>query len=286
MVVENNELIDELTLARGDFMIESHIATAMPAAHWHDHVELNMLLEGEMTYLFNGRREEVEAGRLVLFWAAIPHQTIAVSDNVSLIVIYLPLADFLALPVDREARRFTMQGGFLSDPAPNGHDSLNAARWVEEWENGGAQRRSLLREEIALRVRRFILDWAETGRLSGGEAGTAAVAAAVRHVEALTDLVNSHYGEPVSMPDLAARAGIHPSTANKAFRDVLGLSVNEYLTRYRVARAMQRLVDTEAPILTIAYDCGFGSSSRFYELFKARTGQTPLAFRRALSRKG
>ena len=285
MTADNNE-VDDLTLARGDFMIERHIATAMPAAHWHDHVELNLLLEGEMTYLFNGRREEVEAGRLVLFWAAIPHQTIAVTDNAALIVIYLPLADFLSLPIDREARRFTMQGGFLTDPAATGHDGFVAARWVEEWSRGGPQRRSLLQEEIALRVRRFILDCVETGRLSGGEAGKAAVAAAVRHVEALTDLVNSHYGEPVSMPDLAARAGIHPSTANKAFRDVLGLSVNEYLTRYRVARAMQKLVDTEDPILTIAYDCGFGSSSRFYELFKARTGQTPLAFRRALSRKG
>ena len=286
MAASDEDLLDELTLARGDFMIERHIATAMPAAHWHDHVELNLLLEGEMTYLFNGRREEVEAGRLVLFWAAIPHQTIAVSDNAALIVIYLPLADFLALPADREARRVTMQGGFLTDPAITEHDGAVAARWVEEWRDGGPQRGSLLREEIALRVRRFILDCVETGRLSGGEAGTAAVAAAVRHVEALTDLVNSHYGEPVSMPDLAARGGIHPSTANKAFRDVLGLSVNEYLTRYRVARAMQRLVDTEDPILTIAYDCGFGSSSRFYELFKARTGQTPLAFRRSLARKG
>lgn len=281
-----NDEVDDLTLARGDFMIERHIATAMPAAHWHDHVELNLLLEGEMTYLFNGQREEVEAGRLVLFWAAIPHQTIAVTDNVSLIVIYLPLADFLALPTDREARRFTMQGGFLSDPTPNGHDGAVAARWVEEWEAGGPQRGSLLREEIALRVRRFIIDCVENGRLTGAEAGSAAVAAAVRHVETLTNLVNSHYGEAVSMPDLAARAGIHPSTANKAFRDVLGLSVNEYLTRYRVARAMQKLVDTEDPILTIAYDCGFGSSSRFYELFKARTGQTPLAFRRMLSGKG
>ena len=78
MAAGNNE-VDDLTLARGDFLIERHIATAMPAAHWHDHVELNLLLEGEMTYLFNGRREEVEAGRLVLFWAAIPHQTITIT---------------------------------------------------------------------------------------------------------------------------------------------------------------------------------------------------------------
>lgn len=32
-------------------MVERHIADAMAAPHWHDHVELNLLMEGRMTYL-------------------------------------------------------------------------------------------------------------------------------------------------------------------------------------------------------------------------------------------
>ncbi|UIL32003.1 AraC family ligand binding domain-containing protein (plasmid) [Rhizobium leguminosarum] len=98
--------------SRGQFLIERHIADAMAAPHWHDHVELNLLMAGQMTYLFNGRLEQVEAGRLVLFWAAIPHQTIAVAENAPLVCLYLPLIDFLGLPVDRKARQSIMQGGF------------------------------------------------------------------------------------------------------------------------------------------------------------------------------
>jgi AraC-like DNA-binding protein len=57
--------------------------------------------------------------------------------------------------------------------------------------------------------------------------------------------------------------------------------VHEYLIRYRLARVMQRLSETEEPILAIAFDCGFGSSSQFYDLFRHWIGLTPRQFRKA-----
>ena len=50
--------------------------------------------------------------------------------------------------------------------------------------------------------------------------------------------------------------------------------------------AMQQLAETNTSILQIAYDCGFGSSSRFYDIFKRRTGTTPRLFRSSLRREG
>ena len=44
------------SLPSGEFLIEDHIADAMPSAHWHDHVEINYLPQGRMDYLMNGRR--------------------------------------------------------------------------------------------------------------------------------------------------------------------------------------------------------------------------------------
>ncbi len=276
---------DALFASRGDFMIECHIANAMNAAHWHDHVELNYLLDGQMTYIFNGRQEKVEAGRLVLFWAAIPHRTIAVTPNAPLVCIYLPLVDFLGLPIDRVARGRIMQGQILSEACQNLIDGAVSQRWLKEWTVGDATRRELVFEEVKLRVRRLFID-------NGGEKEGALrhsnrtnSATAVRHTEALTDLINRHFDEPLTVPQLAKLAGVHPTTANKAFQKVLGMSPNEYLIRYRIARAMKLLADTDDPVLKIAFDCGFGSSSRFYELFKQRTGDTPLVFRKSINRR-
>ncbi|MFT4165316.1 MAG: helix-turn-helix domain-containing protein [Microlunatus sp.] len=267
-----------------DFWIERHIADAMSAAHWHNHIELNLLLAGRMSYLFNGRQEQVEAGRLVLFWAAIPHRTIEVAPGASLVCIYLPLADFLAMPIDRGVRQSVMQGTFVSEVSAQPADLLIVPRWVDDWGRECGPFRQLVTEEAKLRVRRLLLDAANDDALTANKSSPAPVSMAIRRAEAITEFVNNHYAEPLNMTALAKRIGIHPSTANTTLREVFGISVNEYVIRYRLARAMQRLADTDDSISTIVYDCGFGSGSRFYDLFKERTGTTPRAFRTSFNR--
>lgn len=268
---------------KDEFMIERHTADTMTVAHWHDHVEINLLLEGTMTYLFNGRQEQVDAGRLITFWAAIPHQTIAVSDSAPIVCIYIPLADFLSLPIGRDARQSIMQGRFLVERDLETVDFKVIPRWEAEWQSGSAARRRLIADEVRLRMRRLILDNVEMKSAEKIASPASLAGHAVRHVEQLIDLINSRYADDVSVPKLAEHAGMHASTANKAFRTVLGMSVNEYLMRYRITRAMQRLTDTDDPILQIGFECGFGSSSRFYEIFKQRTGTTPRQFREAVT---
>jgi AraC-like DNA-binding protein len=278
---QNQPAIGTVDLASVRFDIEQHIAEPMSAAHWHDHVELNLLLRGEMSYLFNGRQERVEAGHLVLFWAAIPHRTIEVESGSPLICIYLPLAEMLSLPIDRDAKQAVMQGGFLVTAEADALDIALASRWVVEWTSGREALRRIVAEEVSLRVRRMLLSpLAVRPKPRHGESSLAQ--SHVRRAEELIELINRHHAEPLSVTRLAGMAGIHPSTASAAFRSVLGISLNEYIIRYRLARAMHRLADTTDPILDIAFSAGFGSTSRFYDLFKRRTGRTPSQFRHAM----
>ncbi len=249
----------------------------MAAAHWHDHVELNLLLDGSMTYLFNGRQEHVEAGQLVLFWAAIPHQTIVVTSNAPLICIYLPLVDFLGLPIEQSMRHAIMQGAFVRERSPRQATASAAVQWNGEWETGGELRRQLILDEVKLAVRRLVLDQAETPAIVSRTG--LPHNRAMRLSQLLTEVINQRFAEVLNLTRVARLAGVHPATANRAFRNVLGISVMEYLTRYRLARAMQRLAETDDGILEIALDCGFGSNSRFYDIFKRRTGTTPRQFR-------
>jgi AraC-like DNA-binding protein len=260
-----------------EFTVERHVADTMVSAHWHDHIEINLLLEGSMTYLFNGNQEFVEAGRMVIFWAAIPHQTIFVTPNSPLVCVYLPLVDFLALPLDAPSRHAILQGAFVKEAGPSRGTIDARDNWPDEWAGGSPPRRQLVKDEVSIVVRRMVLDHTfgkpERGRnprLSGPE---------VRYTQLLTELVAKRYGEALTLAIVAKHADVHPTTASRAFRSVLGISVLEYLTRYRLARAMQRLAETDDSILTIAHECGFGSSARFYEVFKRQTGMTPRHFR-------
>jgi AraC family transcriptional regulator, melibiose operon regulatory protein len=268
-------------LRREGVYVEQHVATAMPVAHWHADIELNILLGGEMTYLINGRQVRVGAGQFALFWAAIPHRTIAVAPDTPLVCIFLPLMDFLALPMPRGARQSVMRGDFICDPRSAAIDIALAQRWVAEWPSPDTIRRRLIEDEIRLRVRRLLLEWRPhvAEGPAADSAGRAGKSGPIGRCEILTDLINAHYAQPLGVEHLAEMAGMHPSTANKSFRQVLGLSVNDYIIRYRLAQAMQRLADTDEPIVQVAFGCGFQSQSQFYELFRHRVGTTPGKFR-------
>lgn len=274
---------------RAGLFVEQHMAMAMPVAHWHADVELNMLLDGEMTYLINGREMRVTAGQFAMFWAAIPHRTIDVAPNAPLVCIFVPLMDFLALPMTRQSRAAVMRGDFVSDAEPQPLDFAMAARWVSEWGGADEMRRRLIADEILLRIRRLLLEWPGTKQsdstLPAADGDGEAKGGPVGRCERLTSLIIAQYAGPLNVERLAAMAGMHPSTANKAFRQVLGLSVNEYIIRYRLAQVMQRLADTDEPIVQVAYGCGFQSQSQFYELFRQRVGTTPRKFRTGMRNK-
>lgn len=62
-----------------------------------------------------------------------------------------------------------------------------------------------------------------------------------------------------------------------------------YLNSHRLAEAKAALADpqqAEVPVLTIALDAGFGSLGPFNRAFKAETGLTPTAYRRATLGEG
>ncbi|MER3484247.1 MAG: hypothetical protein C4332_14975 [Meiothermus sp.] len=53
------------------------------------------------------------------------------------------------------------------------------------------------------------------------------------------------------------------------------MMVLEYLTQHRLAHAQRLLATTDQPVLEIAFEAGFGSSSRFYAVFEEKVGSHP-----------
>ncbi|WP_051248005.1 helix-turn-helix domain-containing protein [Inquilinus limosus] len=270
-------------LDRGAFYAERHLPEPMGQAHWHDHVELNLLLAGGMTYLFNGARISIGENRVHLFWAAVPHQVIAVEPTADLICVYLPFADFLALPVADSFKSSVMDGRFATVAAPDPIDPLLFQRWAAEWPDGSELRQQILREEVGLRVKRLSLDAVAPEATVGEEAAEprlrSAGRRAIERVQAMTDHINAHVGEAVTVEAVAAAGGLHPTNAMAVFKRVLGMTIAQYIRRQRLSRAMMLLVDTDQSIAEIAFGCGYGSLSQFYAEFQRHCRSTPRQYR-------
>ncbi len=89
----------------------------------------------------------------------------------------------------------------------------------------------------------------------------------------------------LKVADVARRLGQPDYKITRCVTGPLGFrNFNQMANHLRIEEAKRRLADPVSdalPILTIAYDCGFGSIGPFNRAFKATTGLTPSAFRRA-----
>jgi AraC-like DNA-binding protein len=89
--------------------------------------------------------------------------------------------------------------------------------------------------------------------------------------------------QSLRVADLARGLGEPEYKVSQCITGSLGFrNFNQMANHFRIEEAKRRLTDAaydHLPILTIAFDCGFGSIGPFNRAFKAQTGLTPQQFR-------
>jgi AraC-like DNA-binding protein len=83
-----------------------------------------------------------------------------------------------------------------------------------------------------------------------------------------------------TLQELAERAGMSRSTFALRFKATVGDSPLEYLTRWRMLLAGDRLVNSGDPVSTIALSLGYESESAFSTAFKRVMGSSPRQYSR------
>ncbi len=106
--------------AFGRFGMRIFKPTLMAHPHWHGHVEANFVRNARLHYIVDGERLVVEPNQLVLFWAGVPHQLVAVENleksEAELCNIYLPLDTFLFMPHIANLQVALLTGGMVVFP--------------------------------------------------------------------------------------------------------------------------------------------------------------------------
>lgn len=125
---------------------------------------------------------------------------------------------------------------------------------------------------------RAALAWAYRRNETGGRAAPPLstddprIATTIGYIEA-------HLGEPLTVADIAAVAGLSPGHFARYFKAATGAPVWAYVQRRRCERAEELLLHTHLPIAEIAYACGFANQSHLTACFKQQFSITPAALR-------
>ena len=91
--------------------------------------------------------------------------------------------------------------------------------------------------------------------------------------------IHAHAGRTITINDVLREVPFSRRQLERRFRESLGRSILDEITRCRMDRAKQLLTDTELTLPQIALASGFASVSYFAVVFKRQAGITPGAYR-------
>ncbi len=101
------------------------------------------------------------------------------------------------------------------------------------------------------------------------------------YIKKVLKRLDHNFRDKQTLDELAHLAGVSKYHLVHEFKRYTGTTINEYLILARLSYAKELLKYSAIPVHEIAYAVGIPNSSHFINLFKAREGLTPLAYRKA-----
>ncbi len=97
-----------------------------------------------------------------------------------------------------------------------------------------------------------------------------------RYVQTAIEYIEEHYPDPdFSLGALAESMGVSDGHISRLFKSETDISINNYLTKYRIKKAMDYLKDVQVKVYEVAEKVGYQDIAYFSNTFKKLVGRTP-----------
>ena len=277
-----------LTYGTPDFPIaffDDDLTTVRVPWHWHDELEIAVILSGEVSLSIAGYELNLKAGEGYFANSGILHSSelcsktgwqhcmvfdprvIATPDDIIWNTYVMPILSHENLPFIK-----------LSPEAPWQKEILSQAE--KAWISGANEKtdyaltvRSALSQILSLMVHNIDTE-AEHPFTSKTQRDELRIKKTLYFIE-------THFREQITIDDIAAYAEISVSTLLRLYHDILHTTPIQHVLQYRLEQIREELLSySGSSISEIAYSCGFNDISYFNRCFLKKYGCTPSEFRR------
>ncbi len=294
-------LMKPQSFSSGGFLVPGDVCIYFPK---HQGIKCYAVLAGQCWLMVEGVRDPVllEAGDCFLLPRGMPFRlTSDLSlEPVPYTLVLSRLSKTNDVPVITEGTRY-MAGGFFGFTGSHAEmllQSLPPIVHIRRESDKAAIRWSLerMREElgnpqpggalIAQQLAYMML--IQALRLHLTEAGNAGPgwlsALSDKHMSIAIASMHDDPGHPWTLQSLAERVGMSRSVFALRFRETVGETPMEYLTRWRMLLAAESLKNTSDSLSTIARSFGYESESAFGKAFRRVMGCSPRQYTRNSAR--
>lgn len=265
-------------------------AGVLVPAHWHHSLEILLIDAGSMEVGLNEKQLQLHAGDFIIINSRDIHSTNC-PEHSRICVLQIPYP-FLKRHIpeydhirfrtgscgsektDQTFRHLLYRLQECLDISPD--IDARSRRDAPDFPSGTALHfKSLLFELLSVCVTGYQLPESDqSSRFSDTERS---------RLIAVTDYVNAHYSEPLSLKDAAAVVALNPEYFCRFFKKNMGITFLEYVSQVRFSHVCQDILHTDLGVAEILARHGFSNYKLFRRMFFETYGCTPSAKRREAS---
>lgn len=252
-------------------------------SHWHDDIELILIISGQMQYNINGEIVTLNPGEGIFINARQLH--FGYSDSKSeCVFICILLHPILLCSSEAIEQKYIIP--LLSDE----HIPFYYLKGSHVWENeilAGIQEIYNTRNDnlSELKIQRAFLGiWiALCENVISLQKEYSCKNHYLSVLKDMISFINQNYPKKLSLEAIALSGKVGKTSCCSIFKKYINKTPNEYLTELRLRKAIELMQDTDMTILEISYEVGFSGASYFSETFRRLYGCTPKQYRKKLS---
>lgn len=277
------------------FLAEARRNPPILATHRHAELELNLVVEGSITYIVEGKRQRFQSGSLLWIFPSQRHQLVDRTLDAKYYV-----AVFKPSMITRVCR--SEKYAPLRSMAPGGdgvmsrqleEESFHLLRRTMDSLMDDALDPDLLNREGGFGLRsNFRFSHHDPDALNAGLhylllfcwrhylGGTQSTHPIRLHpsIRKAVKLLGQK-DSPKCLEGLAAACGLSTSYLSRLFLEEMGVPMSQYRNAARLSRFMELLHGPERlTMLEAVYMAGFGSYAQFFKFFRQSYGQSPRTY--------
>lgn len=247
--------------------------------HWHDDIELIVILDGEMNYNVNGKIIKLHNGEGIFVNAGQMH--FGFSDSrTECHFICMILHPLLLCTVPAYEQEFVLPVIRCSCAPfvfldPNVHWQRDILKQIHFANQIKDQKTAPLKVQSS-----FFAIWSllyENIPKNSNIVNPQNIDLTI--VKNMVGFIQKNYSHKISLMEIAASGAVGQSKCCKLFAKYFSQTPNGYLTQYRLNKSIELLHDTDRSITEIALSVGFGGASYYAETFRKWIGKSPTEFR-------
>lgn len=235
--------------------------------HWHDYIELELVLSGRGEQIYNRKHHALKRGRISLMSYYDFHELWASEDMVLLKI----QCDERILPEEIRGHMRTRQGDLCC--ALTERDTVYIAQLWERLQEENTQNMPLREQMVQNLITTVIITLLRNAPAESQQDLPSVLQTA-------TAYIHTHFREELCLTQLAKICSVTPNYLGMLFSKWLGVSFSEYLKEIRLRYACNLLRGTDLSVKEIAFASGYRSVEYFLDRFKRKLSCTPTAFRR------